>query len=198
MFAYNATHFDNASSWNYSGAKQVKWTGHYVQDGARTDMHFNHMVIQEGGIVHGQGSDAIGQFTLQGKLTGSNVNFTKQYHGAHSVQYNGTMNSNVMQGQWSIPGTCQGSFELRMETEQWKGYYEQGGQQSPMSFDLNVDDHGVFGMGSDQIGGFAIRGTVNHQSNVMQFLKQYHGAHAVQYYGQITKSPQNWTVNGHW
>jgi hypothetical protein len=73
-------------------------------------MEFNHMIILDGGVIQGKGRDPIGQFQLQGNVQGNNVNFIKQYIGAHSVQYNGVMNNNVVSGKWSIPGNCQGGF----------------------------------------------------------------------------------------
>jgi hypothetical protein len=154
-------------------------------------MHFNHMAIRDGGVVHGQGSDAVGAFTIQGQQNGTSVNFTKQYHGAHTVQYNGQLQGNVVNGTWSLQGMT-GSFQLSMETQQWNGYFEQNGQRTPMKLDLNVDENGVFGLGSDPNGTFQVRGALNNANNTMMFNKVYNGAHTVQYYGQVTKSPQNW------
>eukprot|EP00178_Gracilaria_changii_P012795 TRINITY_DN36121_c0_g1_i1.p1 TRINITY_DN36121_c0_g1~~TRINITY_DN36121_c0_g1_i1.p1 ORF type:complete len:240 (+),score=22.50 TRINITY_DN36121_c0_g1_i1:234-953(+) len=109
----------------------------------------------------------------------------------------GNVNGSVINGTWSIPGNCQGTFQIQMGgSEKWSGHYIQNGTQNPMHMDLQVCQNGVFGLGNDNVGSFVIRGQL--VGNQMNFVKQYHGKHHVIYQGFLTANGGNWIVNGNW
>lgn len=56
--------------------------------------------------VKGKGVDSVGLFTIDGRVwnNGENSEWTKQYIGAHAVQYKTTSSSiNKVEGIWCIP-----------------------------------------------------------------------------------------------
>ena len=193
---FNAQQFNNAAAWGTQQMTSVGWKGHYIQAGQRDDMRFNHFQIDFNGAISGSGSDTAGQFNLQGRLTGTSVQFVKQYPGSHSVNYNGQIHNGVITGQWTIPGNCDGTFELRQDAPQWRGFFMYNGQQQPMGLRLNVQKPYVYGVGEDENGGFTIRG--QYDGSNMNFIKQYHGKHSVQYAGQVQHNGQNSVVTGFW
>lgn len=161
-------------------------------------MHFNNFQINIGGGIFGSGSDTVGQFNLSGSVSGSgDVTFTKQYVGAHSVNYTGRfVGGKAIEGTWSVSGLSD-KFRLEMDaTEVWSGFYEQGGQKQNMSIDLSVDQNGVFGSGTDAVGQFVIRGQV--QGPLVQFAKAYYGKHTVNYSGQLSVEGAGRVIRGWW
>lgn len=53
-------------------------------------MKFDSMHLNHDNTVNGDGSDQVGEFTITGTYTDdNNVEFVKQYTGAHAVNYNG-------------------------------------------------------------------------------------------------------------
>jgi hypothetical protein len=77
----------------------------------------------------------------------------------------------------------------------WSGWFEQDGSQTDMLFEwmqLNADGT-VYGEGSDPVGAFTLIGTVGDAGDVA-FVKQYEGAHAVNYNGQLTGG----NIAGNW
>ena len=111
-----------------------EWKGHFYQNGQQFPMHFRHMCLDMNGHVTGDGSDAVGGFSLSGQLANGWMSFVKQYHGKHSVNYNGQCNddSGWFRGTWQIPGDCGGNFEIKVELPRWKGNYVQGGHKHHM------------------------------------------------------------------
>ena len=95
-----------------------RWAGIYMQEGAETEMIFDHMNIFNNRI-EGRGSDEVGEFTINGDFKpNGQVNFVKQYIGQHSVQYAGQYDGNrIISGQWSIP-----SYNMSDAFELSKGY----------------------------------------------------------------------------
>lgn len=174
------------------------------------------------GFISGKGSDNIGQFEIQGSLSnGKTVNFTKRYIGAHTVNYQGTLTSDSqIDGTWSLQGMSD-AFQLKKAYSEpdphvpppappvkvplpvsnyssndiWKGFYDQNGQQTPMTFTMFSATPGnqVTGTGSDNVGQFQINGTCDPQGNVI-FTKQYVGQHAVAYSGKLIGG----TISGNW
>ena len=166
-----------------------------MQGSTRGDMNFNNFLINFDGSIYGSGNDPVGSFDITGKLTGNQVTFKKQYHGAHSVDYNGTMNNGKITGNWNMSGAT-GSFEISAVFDSWTGFYEQGGQKHNVSITMTVDQNGIFGTGSDDIGQFVIRGQVQNQ--VAQFSKTYLGKHTVNYHGQMLTENGNKIIRGWW
>merc|ERR1712043_41190 len=78
----------------------------------------------------------------------------------------------------------------------WTGRYEQGGSWNEMWFNhMIMDQNGqISGNGDDTVGGFSLQGTCNGGGGVY-INKQYHGAHAVIYQGQMDNS--GW-IRGRW
>jgi len=87
-----------------------KWGGGFWQ-GDFNAMELDNMYVGSDG-VRGGGGDAVGTFDVKGWRTGSTVCFAKQYHGQHTVYYQGSLNGRVLSGRWEIPGNCEGRFQL--------------------------------------------------------------------------------------
>jgi len=178
----------------------VKWTGRFEQQGNWNEMHFNHMIMDQQGKINGNGSDAVGGFNLGGHCNGNgHVTINKQYHGAHTVHYNGQMdNRGWINGKWEIPGNCNGNFELHVDAPQWTGHYYQNGQGNAMNFGLAINGGEVTGNGYDGVGSFSLYGHYNQGSGNMEFTKYYYGAHSVQYKGQHHKEGNGDSIKGQW
>jgi hypothetical protein len=71
----------------------MTWRAQYHQNDAWHDMHFNSLTVQEGpgGVINGQGTDEVGQFTFQGSFSHNTpeCRITKQYLGKHAIYYLG-------------------------------------------------------------------------------------------------------------
>lgn len=69
--------------------------------------------------ITGEGGDSVGSFSLDGTIEGEHIKFTKQYHGAHSVLYEGTIDKHheKISGTWRIGGHNTGNFEIKMLNE---------------------------------------------------------------------------------
>ena len=194
---YNPAFFANSQNWGNIPNKTVPWKGNYSQGGQKSEMKFNNFQFNFGGGIFGSGSDQVGQFNINGSCApNGEVNFKKQYVGKHTVDYKGKFNGTAIDGNWSVSGLT-GPFHIELETvEVWSGYYEQGGQKTNMSLNLNVDNNGVYGIGSDQVGQFVIRGQV--AGGQVQFVKNYTGKHSVNYYGTITTQGPGRVIQGWW
>jgi hypothetical protein len=166
------------------GSYDSPWTGWFKQGGSRTDMYFKNFRIEMNGKIWGSGSDEVGQFQISGKMTPSNqrLTFHKKYQGAHTVVYKGKMEGNHISGGWEIPGNCSGKYQLRLDAPRWTGAFWQNNQPTQMVLDMAVTPQGVSGYGSDEVGCFTIAGETH--GNMVNFIKQYWGAHAVHYSGQ--------------
>ena len=191
-----ADDFLEAENWGQDlGSKNVAWEGTFTQGEVIHEMFFDDMQLGFDGGVYGAGTDTVGDFDISGVLAeDGTVSFTKQYIDKHAVEYTGTLEGGTITGTWEIPDNCDGEFEIKMKTEQWTGWFDQGGQQHEMELDLTVDDNGVFGMGSDSVGTFVIRGDYDPDAGTIQFVKSYHGKHKVNYKGTLEDD----IVKGEW
>ena len=88
-----------------------------MQQGQRNEMQLEMDVCQNG--VYGQGSDKFGSFVIRGQLQGNQLNFVKQYNGAHQVVYQGTLVAQgdqwIVNGNWMIPGNATETFQLQKQ-----------------------------------------------------------------------------------
>lgn len=181
----------NTNGWNTWGRstpqnKQhwlTKWSGWYEQ-GNRQNMHFDNFQIDLQGSIWGHGSDGQGHFNISGKMNMNNkvFKFHKQYQGGVTVIYQGQAQGAFLAGQWSIPGNCQGKFQIKCNAPRWTGAFWQNGMQNNMHLDMQVDHFGVSGSGSDNVGCFLVRGQT--QGNIVTFVKKYYGQHEVFYQGK--------------
>lgn len=80
-----------------------------------------------------------------------------------------------------------------------KGWFAQFGQKNSVNFDdFQCDVNGnLTGCGSDPVGKFYLSGSMNKQ-NWFTFVKQYYGAHAVEYRGRLRKGVMagKWEIPG--
>ena len=78
----------------------------------------------------------------------------------------------------------------------WSGWFENSGTQTEMVIDtMFIDfDMKIHGSGSDTVGSFTITGTWGDDGAV-NFVKQYEGAHAVNYTGKFSSETQ---ITGTW
>merc|ERR1712072_231071 len=179
---------------------QVKWSGRFWQGGQANEMWFNHMIMDQHGKISGNGSDAVGGFSLSGHCSqNGHTEIHKQYHVAHAVIYRGQMDNNGwIRGNWDIPGNCNGTFELHVDQPSWSGFYQQGGTRHNMNFGLCISGSSVFGNGFDGVGAFSVSGRYDQGSGNMNFTKYYYGAHSVQYKGQHHKEHGTDVIRGDW
>ena len=77
----------------------------------------------------------------------------------------------------------------------WEGTYEYCGDHTPMTFKsmFIFADGNIKGHGSDENGAFTILGGMHGKE--VRFVKQYTGAHAVNYSGHINNQG---IINGKW
>jgi len=93
------------------------WNGWFEQGGDKNGMDLN-LTAQNGGVF-GSGTDEVGPFVCRGTHDegSGDFNFAKQYIGQHQVLYfgkaKGDSGSMRVQGKWSIPGNCDGTFLLQ-------------------------------------------------------------------------------------
>ena len=182
-----------------------EWKGYYEQSGSRHGMK-TFLLFNDNGEIMGEGIDTVGRYTIEGKVeANSSFAFTKQYIGAHSVIYSGTV-------QWGVLPTLQGQWQLESMTDNfllhpdkylqqfngpWKGYYQQLGSNHEMKLSLTFGQSGAIGgQGTDDIGTYTISGNVQ-ENHGFKFTKQYVGAYSVFYTGTTLwgKLP---TLKGKW
>lgn len=91
-----------------------KWAGWFKQDGEKKEMTFRNVKTKEETIT-GEGEDDNGDFTLEGTISGRDVEFIKNYADV-SIKYNGSISKDHMKmwGHWDInDGETVGSFKLK-------------------------------------------------------------------------------------
>ena len=105
-----------------------------------------------------------------------------------------------MQGSWEVPLVNQGTFTLALDSpDLWEGTFSQRGQKSPQSFEMIFTENGIFGVGSDTVGAYVIRGSFHKGSGQATFGKQYFQRHIVIYSGNVIMAGPNWQINnGNW
>ena len=93
------------------------WHGWFKQADNKDVMDLN-MAVNNGGVF-GSGTDGVGAFVVSGTHDGDSgqFNFVKKYLGQHEVLYFGQAKGDGgdmrVQGKWSIPGNCDGTFLLQ-------------------------------------------------------------------------------------
>jgi len=196
----------NTGGWQNWGARpqgnahqnwNCGWKGHFWQMGQKYPMNFQNFQIDHNGSMWGHGHDAVGQFNISGKMNQNrHFTFVKQYFGAHAVNYKGAMSNGHLAGHWSIPGQQPEKFQIRPDFRRWSGAFWQMGQRNQMVLDMDVSQFGVFGVGSDGVGDFNIRGECH--GNQIKFAKHYWGQHTVFYQGtwQGNNIQGNWQIPG--
>ena len=108
------------------------WLGTYWQAGNPT--RFEATFVQANNSLSGRILDAsnLGEASLQGKVIGRQVSFTKTYMGRpmSSIHYTGTLSEdgNYMSGEWAINKASSGSWEAQRSqddlTQQLKSFLE--------------------------------------------------------------------------
>merc|ERR1712151_897028 len=178
---------------------RVPAVGWYAQFGNKNSVDFWDFRLN-GDQIQGVGQDGVGTFDLWGKMNDNNrCVFYKQYRGAHCVNYYGKYNEkkHIITGKWEIPGNCDGTYNISVGWQKWRGKFFQGGQGFKMSFDnMYIGEGGAWGSGSDDVGDFIIRG--RRDGNNVTFAKGYIGAHTVFYNGWFDndKLKGTWQIPG--
>jgi hypothetical protein len=144
---------------------EMKWKGQFEQKGKLFDMECDHMESNNTGVLEGFGSDAIGDFTIGGRVAKTGVvSFIKKYLNGGQFNYKGKLdNKSKITGEWTFKGKDGeaqpgGKFHLKPDFKEFSGVYEKDGKQ--MEFDLAMDlfEGQVTGGGVDGVGAFSIYG----------------------------------------
>ena len=81
-----------------------KYEGHYKQGADEHPVKFKSFKLKKG-VVKGRGKDDVGRFHILGSYDEHGaVKFTKQYEGAHAVEYTGHNNGEHIEGHWHVMG----------------------------------------------------------------------------------------------
>lgn len=96
------------------------------------------------------------------------------------------------------PDIPKDSFEIYIFFQNWKGFYIDNEIKQKMSLELNVSEEGVYGIGSDDIGKFNIKGMYNSKEKTMKFVKQYFGKHRIYYVGNTNSDNHTVICKGKW
>ncbi|CAC5424568.1 unnamed protein product [Mytilus coruscus] len=176
-----------------SNGRNGHWSGFYNQHNRQHQFELDIAFLEE--KVTGEGIDKIGKFTITGTLDVSSrsIEFSKQYTGAHSVEYSGhlSLDGCKMDGQYNVGGSSD-KFTMTFVPSynavsgHWTGFYNQYGDRHAFELDIAFEGDKVSGKGDDGIGKFSINGDWISSSGKIQFCKQYHGAHSVDYSGQLS------------
>lgn len=151
--------------------------------------------------ISAMGSDAFGQFTIEGRCSQRHVVFKKHYS-RYSVDYEGEIIADPedkgakLTGKWTISEFDTGEFsfildrvdanEQLVESATWRGHYHQWWGSHDTSFLLKVYTSGRFeGSGNDAAGPFTLYGLFvdGSTSGPFHFTKQY-TTHAISYRGE--------------
>ncbi|VDI48491.1 Hypothetical predicted protein [Mytilus galloprovincialis] len=176
-----------------SNGRTGHWSGFYKQHDRQHPFELD-IVFMEGNVT-GEGIDQIGKFTIAGTcdVSSRRIQFRKQYKGAHSVNYSGQLSQDgcKMEGQYNIGGSSD-KFTMTFVpayhavSGHWTGFYNQNGNRYAFELDIAFEGDKVSGEGDDGIGKFSINGDWISSSGKIQFCKQYHGKHSVDYSGQLS------------
>ncbi|MEG8004557.1 hypothetical protein, partial [Listeria monocytogenes] len=90
--------------------------------------------------------ELLGQVTSHGT-----VNFTKQYSKGSLISYSGIISNGVIKGKFKS-SALYGPFEVTMDKLEWNGHYSLGRSNFTFSFDMHLDDSGIFGLDKDSQG----------------------------------------------
>jgi hypothetical protein len=66
------------------------WDGHWYFENQVGPMNLDLTMEEPDDHLSGTGDDSIGHFNIEGQATTSTIQFTKSYHGQHTVEYSGT------------------------------------------------------------------------------------------------------------
>ena len=170
---------------------EIEWEGHFEQYGAKTPVFFQNMTLGSNGKISGGGKDDIGEFIIEGTINGAKIHFDKAYKGAHTVKYGGDLNGSKITGNWDLCGMT-GSFEIRMKTKQWKGWFEQYGQKTDMLVSIDIKEIKgrrcpLRGIGHDTIGNYTLEGfkPIMGEGHTVMFIKKYFDHDTKVHYGGI-------------
>jgi len=191
---------DPTVDWNAWGEAKddqvVSWSGFFIQGGISNEMALDNMQIGFDGSISGTGEDAIGAFTITGAMNADrSFTFDKVYD-AHTVSYKGEMEGTKLKGTWCLPEQDEEEFEISLNASGWVGNFVFDGTKTEMLLNMGISGGGVFGTGTDDVGGFVLRGTTDGED--FNFVKQYIGAHQVLYFGKRRGGEGSLLVKGKW
>jgi hypothetical protein len=88
-----------------------EWVGWYkYPDGKQTNT--SAVIFFFPGHVAGYGNDEVGDFYINGAISGTHLTWDKQYVGKHLVKYDGNLANGSITGKWDIPGSWGGPFQM--------------------------------------------------------------------------------------
>ena len=81
-----------------------KWTGYYRQGSTEHQMNIELLTVDFlSNIIHGEGSDDVGEFVFDGKIASNSFEFVKQYKDKHAIYYEGEFEGQeTMTGHWGF------------------------------------------------------------------------------------------------
>jgi hypothetical protein len=194
----------NWKSWGqFQNKKDVRWTGWVDQGGTRAALEFKNLQIDWEGKIVGGGSDAKGQYRLDGKISDTlEVEFRKIYTDQRKISdvtYSGIYSGRQISGTWAV-GSDRGKFCAKLGLEKWQGNYQEAGiQKDFIDLGLEIDTDGVFGMGTDSCGTWLIRGDWDQSGGKIKYVQLYLDGNEKNYfYGNAEKGSGLFMVMGSW
>lgn len=176
----------------------VPWKGYYVQNGQQCPMNLDNLMITTQGRIFCDGSDQVGGFRIDGQVNpNGSFFFNKQYHGQHCVNYNGTIRSGELVGNWSVQG-LRDEFCISIDAQEWQGSFTMDGTTYSMKTKLYVSESGIFSIGKDSEGVFITLGDYDGSTSSLYYTKQYLGKYSLQYTGTMYDDGQYLVVHGNW
>ena len=182
---------------------EMKWKGQFEQKGKSFPMECDHMESNHMGILEGFGSDAIGDFTIGGRVAETGVvSFIKKYLNGGQFLYKGKLdNKSKITGDWTFKGKDgeaqpRGKFHLKPDFKEFSGLYEKDGKQVEFELAMDLFEGQVTGGGVDSVGAFSIYGI--YTDTEAWFLLCYFKAHKTQYKGQLVRDGKDIKIKGMW
>jgi len=194
--------------------KNVKWAGTLTHKKEKHEFTFDNFVFWVDNSVFGNGTDAIGEFNIEGKFEAEGtLTFEKTYFKyfdeaandkpSKTIVYEGTHDlDDCISGTWKVKDDDlnnsfwkkiglskedNGTFDIKCTLPEWHGTFIQDGEELPMDMNLNISEtDGVYGTGFDDISNWFCAGKI--VGNRVHLRKYYRDNYHVDYEGELTQN----------
>lgn len=173
---------NNWEQWGKDFHKEgtVGWKGYFQTKNQKyQNLHIHNFQIDFNGHVMGNGTDEDGDYIICGSMIESHadIEFIKQYRGAHSVFFKGKIVKGRIVGRWSyFENNMIDEFMMEMITEvRLCGHTVQVDTRQNIEGNFVFNNSGIFGIGYDPEfnDSFLILGVYNPKNGLIHFAKKY-------------------------